>query len=101
MRFQRPPFVQQRPPFRKRRPEPQEDVGAESPDEELEDGLRREVGIFAPLGGCEKAGGSASADRRTLSGLRRILRPALIRLTRQDAPNLFIFKKDIKYLTEE
>jgi len=102
MRFQRPPFHQ---PFHHRRdsvrpPQPEYDNEEGSADEESEDDILRESEYLRQLTeqhtpvvvhlrtGENFAGHIEYYDRR------------FIRLTRQGAPNLFIYKNDIKYLSE-
>jgi len=41
------------------------------------------------------------ADGEVVSGVIEYYDHSFIRLTRQNAPNLFIFKHEIKYLAEE
>jgi sRNA-binding regulator protein Hfq len=99
MRFQRPPFHHRRDSEPPNRPEYENEAGG-SADEESEDDLRRESEYLRRLTdehtpvvvhlrtGENFAGHIEYYDRR------------FIRLTREGAPNLFIFKNDIKYLSE-
>ena len=41
------------------------------------------------------------ADNREFSGIVEFFDTGFIRLTREDGPNLFLYKHDIKYLYEE
>ena len=99
MRFQRPPFHPRRDSETRHRPEFENDA-VDSPDEGSEDDIRRESEYLRRLTdehtpvvvhlrtGENFAGHIEYYDRR------------FIRLTRAGAPNLFIYKNDIKYLSE-
>lgn len=98
MRFQRPQFHHRRDSEPPNQPEYENEAG--SADEESGDDIRREAEYLRQLTeehtpvvvhlrtGENFAGQIEYYDRR------------FIRLTRQGAPNLFIFKNDIKYLSE-
>ena len=91
MRFQRPPF--QHKPFQHR------DRREEEPDSERSSGqeaeyLRRLTEEKTPVVIHMRTGES-------FRGFIEYYDKRFVRLTRADAPNLFIFKHDIKYLFEE
>ena len=98
MRFQRPPFHHRRDSVPPHQPEYENEES--SADEESEDDIQRESEYLRRLTdehtpvvvhlrtGENFAGHIEYYDRR------------FIRLTREGAPNLFIYKNDIKYLSE-
>jgi len=87
MRFQRPPF---------RRPRPRED------DAPSETGTEsREAEYLRSLAEEKKRVVVHLRTGESLRGFIEYYDKAFLRLTRSGAPNLFIFKQDIKYLSEE
>ena len=98
MRFQRPPFHHRNVPEPLHRHEVDDDEGSAAEESEAEsrpesEYLRRLTGEHTPVvvhlrSGENFAGYIEYYDRR------------FIRLTREGAPNLFIYKDDIKYLSE-
>jgi sRNA-binding regulator protein Hfq len=92
MRFQRPPFQQ-------RRPEMPDD---EEPDSELEQrGGSRESEYLRSLADEKKPVVVHLRTGETFRGFIEYYDRRFLRLTRAGDPNLFIFKQDITYLSEE
>lgn len=95
MRFQRPPFQNRNMPRYDNRPRPRDDSEQEPAGESKEaEYLQRladektQVVIHLRTG-------------ETFRGFIEYYDKRFVRLTRAGAPNLFIFKQDIKYLVEE
>jgi host factor-I protein len=95
MRFQRPPF---RPPRSPRR-EPERDDDAESEPEQR--GSSREAEYLRTLADEKKWVVVHLRTGESFRGYIEYYDKRFIRITREDAPNLFIFKQDITYLAEE
>jgi host factor-I protein len=106
MRFQRPPFHQ--PPFHHRRDSvpPRQPVydneagGSADADEESEDDIRRESEYLRRLTDEHTAVVVHLRTGENFAGHIEYYDRRFIRLTREGAPNLFIYKNDIKYLSE-
>ena len=99
MRFQRPPFHQRRELSPPRQPEYENEGG--SADEESEGDIRRESEY---LRGLTEEHTPVVVHLRTgenFAGYIEYYDRRFIRLTREGSPNLFIYKNDIKYLSEE
>ena len=89
MRFQRPPFQQRRPEME------------EAPDSELEQrGGSRESEYLRSLADEKKQVVVHLRTGETFRGFIEYYDKRFLRLTRSGAPNLFIFKQDITYLSE-
>lgn len=92
MRFQRPPFRDHR----------IRDHRIHGDDSESEPGAgSREAEYLRDLADEKKTIVVHLRSGEVYSGFIEYYDKAFVRLTRQGAPNLFIFKKDIKYLSEE
>ena len=101
MRFQRPPFQQ----FHHRsdsvppnRPDFENQAGSE--DEESGDDIRREAEYLRRLTEDHTPVVVHLSTGENFAGTIEYYDRSFIRLTRQGAPNLFIYKNDIKYLSE-
>ena len=94
MRFQRPPFQPRRQEM------PEMDDG--EPDSELEQrGGSRESEYLRNLSDEKKPVVVHLRTGETFRGFIEYYDKRFLRLTRSGAPNLFIFKQDITYLSEE
>jgi host factor-I protein len=87
MRFHRPPFRD----HREREDDSQSEPGAGS----------RESEYLRNLADEKKTIAVHLRSGETYRGFLEYYDKRFVRLTRQGAPNLFIFKQDIKYLSEE
>ena len=93
------PMRFQRPPFQPRRPEMDEE---QEPDSELEQrGGSRESEYLRSLADEKKPVVVHLRTGEIFSGFIEYYDKRFLRLTRSGAPNLFIFKQDITYLSEE
>ena len=61
----------------------------------------RRGGVSAAAGGGRRAGEGELADDREFGGTVEFFDAQFIRLTREEGPNLFLYKHDIKYLYED
>jgi RNA chaperone Hfq len=95
----------QRPPFRNRpaqsRPDPELEPEPETTEEQSEDSSKREAEYLRHLTADHTPVTVHLLSGEKFQGYIEYYDRRFIRLTRQGAPNLFIFKKDIKYLSEE
>ena len=97
MRFQRPPFRDNR--IRDNRIR---DNRRHGDDSESEPGAEsREAEYLQDLADEKKPIVVHLRSGEVFRGFLEYYDKRFVRLTRQDAPNLFIFKRDIKYLLEE
>ena len=95
MRFQRPPFRDREDqPLRENLPQD------ELPDDEADGTLKREAEYLHHLAQERTPVAVHLVTGESFQGFIEYYDRRFIRLTRQGAPNLFIFKKDIKYLSE-
>jgi len=89
----------QRPPFRPRRPEP---PGSDDPESESEPrGESKEAEYLRNLSDEKTPVVVHLRTGETFRGYIEYYDKRFLRLTRAGAPNLFIFKQDITYLSEE
>jgi sRNA-binding regulator protein Hfq len=95
------PMRFQRPPFQPRRPE-MPAMDDEEPESELEQkGGSREAEYLRSLADEKKPVVVHLRTGETFHGFIEYYDKRFLRLTRSGAPNLFIFKQDITYLSEE
>ena len=105
MRYQRPPFPPRRPDSHPRpnfvpRDRPPDDHSSD--DDDSDDGsVRREAEYLRHLAEEKTKIVVHLVTGETFQGFIEYYDRRFIRLTRQGAPNLFIFKQDIKYFSEE
>ena len=91
----------QRPPFHNRQPHPQPDPEPEFMDDQDEGGAKREAEYLGHLAEEQTPVVVHLVTGESFRGFIEYYDRRFIRLTRQGAPNLFIYKQDIKYLREE
>ena len=90
----------QRPPFHNRQAAPQSDPDPEPQEEQAEEPSIREGEYLRHLAEARTPVAVHMLTGESFQGYIEYYDRRFIRLTRQGAPNLFIFKKDIKYLSE-
>ncbi len=90
----------QRPPFHNRQAEIQPDPDPEPLDDQAEEASIREAEYLRHLAEERTPVAVHLVTGESFQGFIEYYDRRFIRLTRQGAPNLFIFKKDIKYLCE-
>ena len=101
MRFHRPPFRSRdghppRPPEPPMNLEPME----EEEDEGAESGVKREIEYLRSLTESQTPVVVHLVNGESYRGYIEYYDKRFIRLTREGAPNLFIYKHEIKYLSE-
>ena len=102
MKFQRPPFHHRRDFVPRRPPEFENELvdTANEENEESEDDIRRESEYLRRLTDEHTPVVVHLRTGENFSGHIEYYDRRFIRLTRVGAPNLFIYKNDIKYLSE-
>ena len=103
MKFQRPPFHNRPAPVSRGVGGPAEshpDPDPEPLDDQAEDPSIREAEYLRHLTEEKTPVAVHLVTGESFQGFIEYYDRRFIRLTRQGAPNLFIFKKDIKYLSE-
>ena len=87
-------------PFHNRQAEPQPDPDSEPQDDQANEPSKREAEYLRHLAEERTPVAVHLVTGESFQGFIEYYDRRFIRLTRQGAPNLFIFKKDIKYLCE-
>jgi sRNA-binding regulator protein Hfq len=105
MRFERPPF-RHKPDDRMRHSERPRHTGPQhtnrpDDDEDEEGGIRREAEYLRQLTDGKTPVVVSLVSGENFRGVIEYYDRRFIRLTRTGAPNLFIYKQEIKYLAEE
>ena len=106
MRNQRPPFPPRRVspnfvPGARHRDQGRVDTRDEEGEQQGEETVRREAEYLRQLTDSKPPVAVHLISGESFRGFIEYYDKRFIRLTRQGAPNLFIFKHDIKYLLEE